>query len=177
MDQDTGYKELKFYCIKIDFAEPTCKKCRLVMYIRHDYALVINVLIKIANDLQWKLDITMEYTGKGMSHRNQLAKLGFADIAGKARAMMVQANLHKEIKYKLCKECLNSEVYLSNLAVVTLNGKTTTRHDHILEAKPCYAMHLRICREAGTVSMGKNGKVRNIVSPMIFIGYEILCWR
>ena len=64
----------------------------------------------------------MEYTGKGLPQRNQLAKLGFADVAGKARAMMVQANLPKEIKYMLCKECFNSAMYLSNLTVVTLNG-------------------------------------------------------
>ena len=63
----------------------------------------------------------MEYTGKGMPQRNQLAKLGFADVPGKARAMMVQANLSQKIKYKLCKEFFNCDMYLSNLAVVTLN--------------------------------------------------------
>ena len=46
----------------------------------------------------------MEYTSKGMPQRNQLTKLGFADIAGKGRAMMVQTNLLEDIKYKLCKE-------------------------------------------------------------------------
>ena len=38
---------------------------------------------------QWKLGITMESTGQGMPQKNQLTKLGFADIAGKARAMMI----------------------------------------------------------------------------------------
>ena len=45
-----------------------------------------------------------EYTGEGTSWENQLTELGFTDLAGKARAMMVQANLPKEVKYKLCKE-------------------------------------------------------------------------
>ena len=58
-------------------------------------------MIKIANYTKWKLGITVEYTGKGMPQRNQLAKLGFADIAGKTRAMMIQAYLPEEIKYKL----------------------------------------------------------------------------
>ena len=84
-------------------------------------------MIKIANDLQWKLGITAEYTGKGTPQMNQLPELWFTDIAGKARAIMVQANLLEEIKYKLCKECFNCATYLSNLAVVTLNGKTATR--------------------------------------------------
>ena len=44
----------------------------------------------------------MEYTRKGMPKRTQLTKLGFADIAGKVRAVMVQDNLPEEIKYNLC---------------------------------------------------------------------------
>ena len=58
----------------------------------------------------------MEYIGKGTLQRNQLSELGFANIAGKVRAMMIQANLPEEIKYKLSKECLNCDTYLSNLA-------------------------------------------------------------
>ena len=57
------------------------------------------------------------YTGKGMPQRNQLYKLWLADIAGKAIAMMVQANLSEEIKYKLCK-AFNCAMYISNLAMV-----------------------------------------------------------
>ena len=109
--------------------------------------------------------------GKGMPQRNQLAKLGFTDITGKARAMMVNSNMPEEIKYKLCKECFNCPMYLSNLAVVILNGKTATRYGHYHEAKPHYANLLRICREAGTVSMGKTGKVGHRGTPMIFIHY------
>ena len=69
--------------------------------------------------------------------------------------MIVQANLPKEIKYKLWKECFNCATYLSNLSVVTLKGKTATRHKHFHEAKPCYAKHLRIWGEAGIESKGK----------------------
>ena len=125
---------------------------------RHDTAPENKVLIKITSDPQWKLGITMEYTGKGMLQKNQLAKLGFADIAGKARAMMIQANMPKDIKHKLCKECFNCVTYLSNLEMVTLNGEPATRYEHFHEAKPCYAKHLRIWGEAGTMSMGKKQK-------------------
>ena len=58
------------------------------MYIRHVVALEHKVLTKTANDSQWKLGTTVEYNGKVMPQWNQLAKLGFTDIAGKARAMM-----------------------------------------------------------------------------------------
>ena len=101
----------------------------------------------------------MKYTGKGISQWNQLAKLGFADIADRARAMMVQANLQEEIKYKLFKECFNCATYLRNLSVVTLKGKTATRYKHFHEAKSCYAKHVRIRGEAGTGSMGKMKKL------------------
>ena len=93
------------------------------------------------------------YTSKGMPQRNQLAKLRFADVTGKARAMMVQANLPEEIKHKLCKECFNCATYLSKLAVRTLNGKAATRYEHFHEAKLHYAKHLRTWGEAGIVSM------------------------
>ena len=101
------------------------------------------------------LGMIMEYTGKGMPQRNELAELGFADVAEKARAMMVQANLPEEIKYKLCKECFNCATYLTNLTVVMLNRETATRYEHFHEAKPHYAKHLRIWGEAGTVFTGK----------------------
>ena len=166
MDQCTEYKKSEFYCTKSGFVEPTCKKFskwknkeKLVKYIKHNNAPENKVLIKIANDSQWKLGVTVKYTRKGMPQRNQLAKLGFADIDGKARAMMVQANLPEEIKYKLCKEYFNCAMNLSNLVIMTLNGKKVTKQFY--EAKSCYAKHLRIRGEAGTVSMRNNRNVEN----------------
>ena len=91
-------------------------------YIGHINAQENKVLIKITNDSQWKLGITTEYTGKNTTQRNHITKLGSADIAGKARAMMVQANLPEEIIYKLSREYFNCATYLSNLAVVTFNA-------------------------------------------------------
>ena len=93
-------------------------------------------MIKIASDSQWKVSIIVEYSGKGKSQRNQPAELGFADVAGKARAIMLQANLPEEIKYKLCKECFNYDTNLINLAVVILNVKTATRYEHFHEVMP-----------------------------------------
>ena len=49
-------------------------------------------------------------------------------VAGKTKAMKVQADLSEEIKYKLCKECFNCEMYLRNLSVVTMNGMKATRY-------------------------------------------------
>ena len=81
----------------------------------------------------------MKYAGNGTLQKNELAEQGFADVAGKARAMMEQVNLLEEIKYKLCKEGFNCAMYLRNWEVVTLNGKTATICEHFQETKPCYA--------------------------------------
>ena len=61
------------------------------------FAAENKVLIKIANDSQWKLVVKMEYTRIGMLEWNQLAELGFADITGNARAIMVQANTGRTV--------------------------------------------------------------------------------
>ena len=115
-------------------------------------------MIKIANDFQWKLGITAGYTGKSTLHKNKFGELGFVDIAGKARAMMVQSTLSKEIKSKLHKECFNYAMYLSNLVVMTLNGKRATRNEHFHEAKPCYAKQIRIWGEVCKKFIGKMEK-------------------
>ena len=49
----------------------------------------------------------MTHSGRQVQQWNILevnfAELGLTDIAGKARAMMIQANIPEEIKYKLYK--------------------------------------------------------------------------
>ena len=87
----------------------------------HNNAPENKVLIEIANNLQWKLGAIAKCIGKGAQQRNQLAELEFTDIASKARAMMVKANLLEVIKYNMCKECFNCATYSNNFAVVTLN--------------------------------------------------------
>ena len=113
-----GNKELTFYCTKSDVAKPMCKTFsewesyeKLVAYIRHDKVPENKVLLKLANDSQLKLGIIMENTGKGMPQRSYLTK----DTADKARAMIIQANMPEEIKYKLCKERFSCATYVSNL--------------------------------------------------------------
>ena len=171
-----GYKELEFYCTKSDFVEPMCNKFskwknngKLMTYVRHNNAWENKVLRKIANDSQWKLGIAVKCTGKGTPQRNQLAKLGFAYIASKARAMIVEANLLEEIKYKLCKECFNCAMYLSNLAMVTLNTKTATRYMHFHKQNHVIQALKNMGRRWYSVYR-KNGKGGNRGIPMVFIG-------
>ena len=50
-----------------------------LLYVRHDNALENKALIKVANDLQWKLGVTK--IGKGTPQRNQLVELGCVKIS------------------------------------------------------------------------------------------------
>ena len=66
VDQHTGYKDLEFYSTKSDFVVLMCNKIsnwknngKLVWYMMHDNAMGHKILIKIANNLKWKLGITM----------------------------------------------------------------------------------------------------------------------
>ena len=72
------FMELEFYCTNSDFVKPTYKKFskwknngKPVMYNKHDNAPVHYVLIKVANDSQWMLGITAEYTRKDAPQQNQ----------------------------------------------------------------------------------------------------------
>ena len=53
--------------------------------------------MKIAIGSEWKLDIAVEYIRKGMP-QHQFTELQFADIARKARAMLVQANVAESVQ-------------------------------------------------------------------------------
>ena len=82
MDQYTEYKESDFSSTKSDFMELMCKNLAsgLIMDIGYDTAGTIMhqriKFLKFMNDLQWKLSVIMEYSGKDIPQRSQLAKLG-----------------------------------------------------------------------------------------------------
>ena len=55
-------------------------------------------MIKVANDLQWRLDVIVKYTGNGMPQRNWIAKLGLTDVTGKTRAVQVSVIAQENLK-------------------------------------------------------------------------------
>ena len=60
--------------------------------------------MKIGNGSELKHGINVENTRKGMPQQNHLVELGFDDIVRKVRAMLVQANVPEDVKFKLCKK-------------------------------------------------------------------------
>jgi hypothetical protein len=65
--------------------------------------------------------------------------------------------------------------------VIELDGKKKTRIEHYQDSLPAFANQLRTIGEAGTVRIGKNGKVKDRGVTMLFIGYAMQhegdCWR
>ena len=123
----------------------------------------------------------IEYTAKGTPQQNHMAELGFTTIAARTRATMNRANIPMEMRYKLFGEIANTVAKVDMLTVITLNGEKKTRYEHYQGTLPGFANHLRTIGEAGTVQIGKNGKVKDRGVTMIFVGYATQhdgdCWR
>ncbi len=63
--------------------------------------------------------------------------------------------------------------HLRNLQVVEQNRNTLTWYKHFYGEAPKYAIKLQEFGEAGTVKMGKDGKLGDRGIPMIFVGYAL----
>ena len=131
MDQYMGYKEVT----RVTSWKQHAKNLASGKVMENWWHTLDTIMhIKITNDLQWKLGITTEYTGKGMPQSNQLAELRFADIAGKARAMMIgdlngiSTDYKLEITVKMDSDyakCLDTRRSMTG-SVVHLNGAPVT---------------------------------------------------
>ena len=53
-----------------------------------------------------------------------------------------------------------------------INGVKFIRYEHFHGKKPMYAKNLHTWGEAGTVKIGKNGKIGDHGITMIFVGYS-----
>ena len=60
---------------------------------------------------------------------------------------------------------------LDGLTVVTVNGELKTRDEHIMGSNPNWMKNLHTWGEAGVVKLGKDGKMGDCGSTMMFVGY------
>ena len=74
---------------------------------------------------------------------------------------MNHANLPQEEQYRLFEEVANTITKLDWLTVIEINGVKKTRAEHYNNQLPGFAQHLRTIGEAGTVKIGKNGKIND----------------
>jgi hypothetical protein len=98
----------------------------------------------------WKLGIKLEYTAHETPQHNHLAKLVFAILANRCRAMLHKAYIPKLVRYKLWRECFKTSTLLDGLMVVSVNDSFVTRYKHWCNDLPHFHKYLRTWGEAGT---------------------------
>ena len=84
---------------------------------------------------------------------------------------MNHANVPGDMWYKLWPDCINCITKMDWLTVIELDGIKKTRCEHYCGKLPKYAPYLRTWGEAGTVKIGKQGKVNDRGVTMMMIGY------
>ena len=180
VDKRTNLKFLDFFDTKNGMVEPTCaqlNKWKLagkpIKYIRCDNAGENKTLQKRCDSSDWKLGIDFEYMARDTPQQNHLAELGFTVIANRGHAMMNQANVLKETRYKVWREAYKTATQLDGLVVTEIDGKLATRYEHWAGKNPKFAKHLRVWGEAGTVKTKTRTtpKLEDHGVQCMFVGY------
>ena len=133
-----------------------------ITYLRQDNVGENLKLAKWMGCADWKMKTKVEYTARGTPQQNHMAELGFTAIAARSRAAMnSRANFLLEVRYTTFCEVSNCIAKLDWLTVIELDGEKKTRIEHYQGSLPAFANQLRTIEEAGTVRIGKNGKVKD----------------
>ena len=92
-------------------------------------------------------------------------------MASNAQAILNEANVPLEYRWKLLPEAAITVVKLDWLSVITRGDVTKSKIEIFWLPIPHFAKHLHIWGEAGTVKLPKNGKVQPRGVTCVFIGY------
>ena len=179
VDERTGLKISAWYSTKNEIVEPTCERLRRLEqvtgnelhFMRQDNAGENKLLQMRMRGADWQFKTEFEYTARDTPQQNSLVEVGFSTIASRGRAMMNQANIPRVLRYALFPSVTIMATKLDWLTVIDLEGVAKTRIEHFQGKLPAFAKHLRTWGEAGTVKMGKDGKVGDRGATMMFIGY------
>lgn len=102
-----------FFATKNGMIEPTCERFHswkengipVSRYLRMDNAGENKGLHARANGVDWKLDITVEYTAPtNTPQENSFAESGFRTLYCNGRALAFAANLPEKLRFSLVKE-------------------------------------------------------------------------
>ena len=96
---------------------------------------------------------------------------GFTIVAARARAMMAAANIPVMYRFLVFEQAANWAVKLDWLTVIKIDGVNKTRIEHYGNEIPTWTLHVRTFGEAGTVKIGKNGKLGDRGCTMMYVGH------
>jgi hypothetical protein len=101
----------------------------------------------------WKLPIIVECTARDTSQQNSPAEVGIATIAGRARAMLQDANIPVTLRKRLMLEAVKAATLLDGLIPIVIDGISSTKFVLQFGKNPSFAKFLRTWGEAGTVTI------------------------
>jgi hypothetical protein len=177
-----GLKITDIYLTKSGMIEPTAEKLsnwhqqgKGLKYLRMDNAGENIMLEKRIKSSDWKLPITIEYTARDTPQQNSRVEVGFATIAGRARALMAAANIPKDKRIIYMSEAIRHATDLDGLIPVEIEDVTKSRYSHFFEKDPSWIRSMHTWGEAGTVTL-KNRKFHpketDRGKTCIFIGHS-----
>jgi hypothetical protein len=145
---------------KNSMVEPTLAKLQKLLqlgvkvkYLRMDNGGENKLLADRMMHKDWKLPIVVEWTARDTPQQNSPAEVAFATLAGRARAMMEDANVPDNLRFFLMPEAVKTATYLDNLIPIEIDGVLRTRFQHHFGVNPPFAKSLRTWGEAGTVTI------------------------
>jgi hypothetical protein len=95
----------------------------------------------------------VEWTARDTPQQNSPVEVAFSTLSGRARAMLQDANIPKELRKILMPEAIKTATYLDGLIPQEIDGVVKTRYEHQLGSNPPFARSLMIWGEAGTVTI------------------------
>ena len=156
VDERTQLKFSDFFDTKNGMIEPTCvqlskwkRSGKIVTHLRLDNAGENVKLKERCESSDWKLDIKFEFTARDTPQQNSLAEVSFATIANRGRALMWQANIPYEIRFRIWSEAMKTATLLDGLIPIEINGVVKSKYEHWAGKNPTFANKLRTWERLG----------------------------
>ena len=182
-DKRTGIKFSGFYETKNGMVEPTCQlidkwkqEGNEVKKIRCDNGGENIGLKSELSGSKWKLNPDFEFTARDTPQQNSRVEVGIYTIARRGIAMMINANVPKELRYKLWREAYTAATLLDSLVIIELDEKKATRIEHWGKPIPAFAYALRTWGEAGVVKTKskRTAKLDDRGVTCMMVGYSTM---
>ena len=99
------------------------------------------------------MNIEFEYTARDTPQQNSPVETGFAHILNKARALLIDANVPYQMRYKIIQEAVITVIQLDELVTTKVGDRHLTRYKLFGQEIPKFANHLRTWGEARVVKI------------------------
>ncbi len=99
-------------------------------------------LIKIAKGKDWMLVFEVKFTARKTPQQNSKAETALTVIAALARSMLIAAQVPDLQRFRLWPEVVMTAMFLNNLVLVILNGRSKARWEHTGHKLPVWVKNL-----------------------------------